>query len=131
MAVRSAAVRGIDFGRARPREKNWWRYVNLVTNARAAADDLETFLLAHRHHCALVANGNLTPESFEEVQKQAAEAFTHAFNLLQPWAKTTPTEIDSGEKTRMIDAYHKAFGTDSPEWQEKMKALMAAHGYGG
>jgi len=121
LTVRAAARGVVDFSAARVLDVGWWRKTNLLISSMADDDRLLTLRAAFDFQRALVANGNLTKESFEGCQKTCREILDDIWNVVSPWSKATQASVRSGQIGSLIDAYKRMVGDpDDPKFRDKL-----------
>ncbi len=92
--VRAAVSGAIDYTGADPRNRKWRIKHRLLISEVERREDYDLLTTAHRHWLAFLSHGNLTEESFKNVQDRANELLTDIKDAAFPWLKA-----DTAEKT--------------------------------
>lgn len=90
-------------------------------------DDLEIVKAAYRFHLALVANSQVTEESWKASKKNATGLFNDLINLLHPWGARTAEQRREEEVNHLGELYRKLIvGNHTPEeWEAIVEAEAA------
>lgn len=126
LLIRAASRGVIDFSKCRVLDIAWWRKVNAVVQSMATEDELVGLKAALQFQCALVGNGTLTNESFDAAKKTSQNLLNSIFNLTQPWAAKSISEVKTEEIQSLVDLYKQTIGDpDDPEFRKKLEADLA------
>ena len=91
--VRAAVSGAINYTGADPRNRQWRIRHRLLLSEVERREDYELLTTAHRHWLAFFSHGNLTEDSFKDVQSKSNELLTDIKNATFPWLKSeTPEE---------------------------------------
>jgi hypothetical protein len=127
LMVRLALRRGVDFGEARLRDVHWWRRMNALLRGMAVEEDLALLRTTYAYRCALVGNGNLTPEAFKESQEKARAIFSEILHLTMPWLEGREGRNREEEIGGLIAAYKSEVGDPGdPAFAAKLAADVEA-----
>ena len=92
----------------------------------AREDDLEIIKSAFKFHLALVANPQLTDESWKASKKTAIELFNDVINVIHPWAAKSTTERKQEEFDKLHSLYKTMIGDlADPEFKAAVDAEEA------
>jgi hypothetical protein len=124
LTVRACRQGVIDFTQARISDVRWWRRSNLLIDSMARDDDLEIIKAAYDFHLALVANPQLTEESWKSAKTNALELFNEAVNVVHPWGAKSTEQRRAEEYDRLAELYrqHIQGGKTDEEWAEIIDA---------
>jgi hypothetical protein len=126
MLIRAAVRGAIDFKRAKVLDPKWWRLVTLVVDGLARDDDVRLADAGFRYHLALLSNGELTPESFKDVQKHAREAYQSLVVKLKPWLADAIGGTLANEAAHLSELYKQHIGDmNNPEFRAMIEAEAA------
>lgn len=90
--VRAAVSGAINYTGADPQNRQWRIRHRLLLSEVERREDYNLLNTAHRHWLALLAHGNLTEESFKDVQAKSSSLLTDLANTVFPWLKTDEPE---------------------------------------
>ena len=90
--VRAAVSGAIDYTGADPRNRQWRIRHRLLIREVERREDYTVLLAAHQHWLALLSHGNLTEESFKNVQDTANSLMSDIKNASFPWIKDSEPE---------------------------------------
>jgi hypothetical protein len=90
--VRAAVSGAIDYTGADPRNRQWRIRHRLLLSEVERQEDYNLLTTAHRHWLAFLSHGNLTEDSFKNVQSKSNELLTDIKNAVFPWLKSATTE---------------------------------------
>lgn len=119
--VRAAVSRAVDFERADPNDKWWWRRTNLILEEIARRDRLSYQTLQHQHWIGLAGSGRIDSDNFAKAQANAGEVLNNTFILLFPWQAGAVNGAD------LVQMWVAEYGDPSlPETQAKIDEWVAA-----
>lgn len=84
--VRAAASGIVDYTHADPADNRWRIKHRLLLLELQRQEDQRMSENMHRHWCAYIGHGNLTPDSFDNVKQTAAKTITNIQRDIFPWA---------------------------------------------
>lgn len=123
----AAALGVIDFRRARLLDPDWWRHCRALLSALRARLDAEGLRDTLSYALALVGNGGLKPESFEESQKAARACLDGLRSLARPWQDEADRKDKEEVISDLVEAYKKLVGDPAtPEFREREAAALRA-----
>lgn len=111
--VRAAVSGAIDYTGADPRNRQWRIRHRLLLREVERREDYNILAAAHKHWLAFLSHGNLTEESFKNVQDKANSLLTDIKDAGFPWLKAdaseeTPKNVTLDTSTKaLIERYKK------------------------
>lgn len=90
----------------------------------AREQELTIVRAAFDFQLALISNGGLTAESFDNAKERARDAFQDLINAVQPWSAMTKEELKSKGVEGLLQAYKDEFGItdlDDPVFLKKIE----------
>lgn len=95
--VRAAVSGAIDYSRADPTDNRWRIKHRLLLLELQRNEDQQILGHMHRHWCAYLGHGSLTPESFENIKKSAAKVLNNLHSNTFPWLEKPAKEDEQDE----------------------------------
>lgn len=128
LTVRACRLGVIDFAQARITDVRWWRRANLLIDGMARDDDLEIVKASYGFHLALVANSQLTEDSWKSAKTSALEMFNEIVNVVHPWGSRTTEQRRAEEADGLRSLYKKVIqgNRTDEEWAGVIAAEVAA-----
>lgn len=117
--VRAATTGAIDFAQFDPRNKTWWRRLDLILNELHREDLKTTSKIQHRHWLATALIPGLTPEQRADGRVNAENYLTQLTGLYFPWLKET-LKKQSNPQESAVEAFREMYGYPGEERYEKM-----------
>lgn len=126
--VRAAAAGAIDFARADPRDKWWWRKLRWITEEIENTAFQQAYEAQHRHWVTVFSNSALKEESFNDSQSQAQEALGSFLAALLPWqAENFRKAAQAGSSDELLAEFRELYGyPGDPRYEEMLAETMAA-----
>lgn len=93
--VRAAASGAIDFSRADPWDKWWWRKTYWILGELARQNNALMHTARHRYWCAMLTRSNLQPSAMEHVHQSCEETLNKIQRTLYPWQAAETGERQS------------------------------------
>ena len=111
--VRAAVSGAINYTGADPQNRQWRIRHRLLLKEVERREDYDLLTAAHKHWLAFLSHGNLTEDSFKNVQEKSNALMTDIKDTVFPWLKTDQTEESAKNVTldtsvqALIDRYKK------------------------
>lgn len=119
--VRAAATGAIDFSRADPNDRWWWKRTNFILDEVARRDRLEWLRANAQHYAGIMANSRLDNDSFQKTQEGSLELVNSVYKVLFPWQSDVSLQQD------LVETWTSTFGDiNSPETQEMIEKAIEA-----
>jgi hypothetical protein len=120
-----AAVRGVvDFREARLEDPAWWRRLRTLVDGMVRERDRAIYQAMYDMKLALVANGRLTDESWENARDSASDLKQDIIATYRPWLGRDLQDRQKKEFKTWRQKYIDAFGVDPND--EKFQEWEAA-----
>ncbi len=126
LIVRAALTGAVDFSKADPRDRWWWKRLNWILGELENRETRELRQLEHQHWMGLCSVARITEESFKSAHANAIKSLEAIQQLYRPWWK--PSE-ESKAQTRegAIEAFREEYGRPGdPRYQKMLQEQAAA-----
>lgn len=119
--LKAATMGVVDFARFDPFDAWWWRRFYAVIEELGRQQNVLALQFQHAHHLALVANGRLTNDSWDNCRTAAGEALNRILKNIYPWRADEIGEAGTHTaRERAIEQYREMVGSPGEPRYEHM-----------
>ena len=125
--TRAAVTGAIDFAKADPFDKHWWRRLYWVMETIENEHRTRVLTLSQQHWSATRLINNLEPESYENARDQAHALLLRVMGCHYPWMRDELSRDSShDERQDILDVYREEFGQPGdPKYDAMVKQWEA------
>ena len=107
--IQAAAVQGIDFTAAEPRNRWWWIRTGWLLDQLEFKNVEKLYILQHQQTISVLSQ-KLEADAFKQQWEAANNILQHVWAINFPWSKDAKDDYKKREYERMMEKWKEKFG---------------------
>lgn len=123
--VQAAAIRGIDYAEANPRNRYWWLKVRWIVDRLEDLNTEKVFMMQHAQHAAVL--DYKLEGIFDKHWDDANRVMTGVYELNFPWDRNANDKARKSAQEKLMEQWRAKYGDpNDPKVQAHFKKVADA-----